>query len=373
LKRRDSIFLVKTFALICLVAGSVAGGDNGYKGFSPAYPSSPGTPRTEIRMPFLQAEKAVNLEVSLSESGQISEIRFKDDVDSLFEKYLSSILNQLTFEPALIDNNNTTSKLPLKMIINPRFRRTEIVFPVNSAREVEDRIFYSEALELNGFELPRIKMFPKYTCDIGIKDSFDLLPFTLEKLTLDSAGQVVDFRNVTTTLPSYTSQIQSASLWSEIMPLRIKGKPAPADCFLLVSFLPQLHYPTKKFLGALDDSTHWTERWRVQLLADTVGLMLPPFPKEFGGNRLALRSSSERFLRGEISATIHIDSLGNARVGFTDSKKADYHKAILSSLREIKFYPAMDYQGRPQKFVGRALFEFKHAPTVRVKYFWLNP
>ena len=343
-----------------------------YQGYSLAFPINSQIPATDISMPNLRNETHFKVIVSVTENGETENLKFSGSPGPLIEKYLSSILSQIEYQPAVYLGSKRACQLPLIIMANPRFRRSEVVFPVSSNFEVPDNSLFYEALRLNKFELPEMLSFPKYYCDLKRSDSLELLPYVLEKLSLDSAGNVLRIKNFSASLEAYSSQIQSAGLWSEFSPLKIDGQARPTDCYLLVSFLPQIHYPAKKMTALERDPSHWTERWRVLLLPDTVGLMAPPLPLEYNIGSITLKHQKHRILSGEVLAAILVDSLGKVKVISTDKKDARYHKAINSAVSGVGFFPAMNFYGEPQKFTGKARFYFTHSAEVRVEYLWLD-
>ena len=345
-----------------------------YQGYSLAVPINSQTPATDISMPIIRNETFFKVIVSVTEYGETENLNFSQSLSPLMEKYLSSILTQIEYQPAAYLGSIISCRLPLIIMAKPRFRNTEVVFPVRSDFEVSDNFLYYEALRLNKFELPEILSFPKYFCGIRRSDSLKLLPYVLEKLSFDSAGNVLKFENFSASIEAkaFSSQIQSASLWSEFSPLKFEGIARPSDCYLLVSFLPQLRYPTKKITAMDIDTSHWAEKWRVRLLPDTVGIMVPPLPIKLNIGSITLRKQKQIHLTGEILATIAIDSLGKARVLSTDRKEAKYHKAINAAVSSVGFFPALSFRGKPRKFIGKARFQFKRSAKVRVDYLWLN-
>lgn len=363
-----------TVAVICglLSVPSISAEPPLYQGYSLAVPLNSQIPATDISMPIIRNETFFKVIVSITENGETESLNFSQSLSPLMDKYLSSFLSQIEYQPADYLGSKRSCQLPLIIMAYPRFRNSEVVFPISSYFEVSDNFLYYEALRLNKFELPEILSFPKYYCDLKRFDSLQILPYVLEKLSLDSAGNVLKSENFSASLEAYTIQIQSASLWSEFSPLKIEGISRPSDCYLLVSFLPQLNYPTKKITALERDTSHWAERWRVMLLPDTVGIMVPPLPLELNIGSITLKKQKQRYLTGEILATISIDSLGKARVMSTDRKDVKFHEAINSAVSSVGFFPSMSFRGKPQKFIGKARFKFTSSAKVRVDYLWLD-
>jgi len=363
-----------TAAIICgcLIVQSIAAEPPLYRGYSLAVPKISQTPPTDISMPILRKETFFNVIVSVTENGETKSLNFSQDLSPQVEEYLSSILSRIEYQPAAYLGSKRSCRLPLIIIAKPRFRNSEVVYPISSNFEVSDNFLYYEALRLNKFELPEILTFPQYYCSLKRSDSLKILPYVLVKLSLDAAGNVSESENFSASFKAeaFSIQIKSASLWSKFSPLKIEGIARPSDCYLLVFFLPQLHYPTKKITAQVRDASHWAEKWRVLLLPDTVGLMVPPLPLELNIGSITIKK--QRHLTGEIIATISIDSLGKARVISTDRKDAKYHQAINSAVSIVGFFPAMNFRGKPQKFIGKARFQFTRSAKVRVEYLWLD-
>jgi len=363
-------------ALICggLSAPSISAEPPVYQGYSLAVPINSQTPATEISMPFIRNETLYKIIVSVSENGETESLSFSQRLNPPIKNYLSSIISQIEYEPAVYLGSKRSCQLPLIIMANPRFRNSVIFFPVSSDFEVSDNLLYYEALRLNKFELPELLSFPQYFCTLKRSDSLKILPYVLEKLSLDSAGNVIKSENFSASIKAeaYSTQIQAASLWAEFSPLKVEGLSRPSDCYLLISFLPQLHYPTKIIAVSESDNSHWADRWRVLLLPDTAGIMVPPLPLELNISTITIRKKQHRYLTGEILATISIDSLGEARVIMIDRKDTEFRQAINSVVSSVGFFPAMSFHGRPQKFTGKARFHFTYSATVRVEYLWLN-
>ena len=356
----------------CLIVQSIAAEPPLYQGYSLAVPKISQTPPTDISMPILRKETFFNVIVSVTENGETKSLNFSQDLSPQVEEYLSSILSRIEYQPAAYLGSKRSCQLPLIIIAKPRFRNSEVVYPISSNFEVSDNFLYYEALRLNKFELPEILTFPQYYCSFKRSDSLKILPYVLVKLSLDAAGNVSESENFSASFKAeaFSIQIKSASLWSKFSPLKIEGIARPSDCYLLVLFLPQLHYPTKKITAQVRDTSHWAENWRVLLLPDTVGLMVPPLPLELNIGSITIKK--QRHLTGEIIATISIDSLGKARVISTDRKGAKYHQAIKTAVSSVGFFPAMNFRGKPQKFIGKARFQFTRSAKVRVEYLWLD-
>jgi len=369
---KDRQFKVLLYAMLAFAmsAAPVYSERPVYYGISPAYPKSAEIPPSELRFPFIIGQRTIPFTLEIDQSGTIKKALPQLTVDSFLVKYVLSSLVKLQFEPAVINGAKAASNLPILIILNPRFRSTTIEFPVDAATHVKSRSLYFKALESCGAVLPRITKFPSYFCDLSRADSLKQLPFALLCLDLDESGQVKSSEIVNTNLPAFSAQIQSAALWAVFDPLKLNNEASPCRCFLIVSFFPQLEYPTGEINSLKDTVFEWYDRWRVQLLPDTVGLMLPPLPRNNDISELNI-TGKEGFFLGEVVANLSIDTLGNVRVRSIDTKKPPMQKAIVSTLKNIKFYSAMNFSGDAVPFEGTAKFSFQSRTSVRVDYFWL--
>jgi len=151
----------------------------------------------------------------------------------------------------------------------------------------------------------------------------------------------------------------------------VEKKPIACSSFLLVTFFPQVQYPTGEINSNADSVSVWYDKWRVQILPDTVGLMTPPMPKESQFMELTLEKEF-RVLSGEVFANLIVDTLGNITVRSTDTKKPVYHKAIRSALKDLKFFPSERFDGTSVEFSGTAKFLFNINNSVNVHFLWLD-
>jgi len=372
-------FLKRRKILVCLICAAsfifagreVRSERPEYHGLSLAYPKDSVLPTIDQAMPFLMGERIFQMNLEITDKGVIKSALPAQKEDSVLAQYVSSSLIKIHFEVTLKSDKPVSSILPVIVTINPRFRTTDMIFPVNAFTEIKSRSLYFQALEKNGIVLPRLRKFPSYFCDLKMSDSLKYLPFALIKIDLDSSGEVNSTEPVSTSLPAFTRQIESAVLWADFDPLELNGKPAACACYLILSFLPQLIYPTETIEFKADATAAWFDHWRIQLIPDTVGLMLPPLPQKQGIDELSVPGRPKSF-GGEVIAVLTVDTLGAIFVNSTDSKDAKPHRAIIAALKSAKFFPATDYSGHPVFFDGSAKFTFSNSDIVRVEYFWLK-
>jgi hypothetical protein len=216
-----------------------------------------------------------------------------------------------------------------------------------------------------------MKKFPSYFCSFKTPDSLAVLPYALLKLELEESGKVISVAVVKSTLPGFASQIQSAALWGEYIPMLVDGKPVATSCFLLALFLPQLKYPAAPIDAKADSMVTWYDKWRVRIIADTVGLLNPAMPKVQGIDELTIMGE-DRYLMGVVNAGLAIDVNGNVRFTGSDTKQDKLNNAVKASIEGLRFYPAVSFAGEVKSFSGTARFKFSNRANVRVDYLWLE-
>ena len=340
-------------------------------GFAPAMPLSTQLPPFETLVPTTMHERTVDLTLMIDETGKVKGAVAEKAADSQFAGYVLSSVEKIPFEPALKSGAKISSRLPIRFSYNPRYRSAKVEYAVDSMLNVASNYLYYRALELNGITLPKVMMFPSYFFKVSRADSLKILPYVLLKIKLDENGKLIESEMHESTMPAHTDQISSAALWGEYTPLLIEGKMSPCICYLLVSLLPQIQYPTKPVNFETDTMLQWYDHWRVRILPDTIGLVHPALPTVQKIDVLPLVGTEKLEFAG-ISAILVVDSVGNAAVGLTDTKKAELNKAVRSMLKNTRFFPATDFSGKHVGFRGAARINFESRANARIEYRWLN-
>ncbi len=342
-----------------------------YYGLAPAYPKSEELPLYDSTFPFIMKEQSILLQLEIDQTGLFKKALPDSSTDTVISKYVLSSLRKVSFEPATKSGKPVLSVLPVRATVQPRFRNTVVEWPVNVNFEITNRHLYFLALKLLGTELPKIKKFPPYFCNLKLTDSLKHLPFALLSVNLNETGEFNSSEIVETNLPAYVRQIQSAALWAEFSPLMLDNKAVPSAGFLLVSFFPQLQYPTTHLEIKGDSIYPWYERWRVQFLPDTAGLMMPAMPTHQEVGNLTIKGKNRR-LYGEFIANLLVDTLGNVRTGSIDINNPPLQQALNLALKDVKFFPATAYNGELKSFQGKATVSFDGTSNIQIEYLWLN-
>ncbi len=324
----------------------------------------------ESNVPYYRLERLVTIILDIDENGNNTGVMSESSSDSAFVTYTQAWFETIKFEPAMFGGKKVSSRLPVILQFRPRVRFPDIFFPVDSTGAVIDADLYFKAFGLNDIRLPRIEEFPRYFCDLKWSDTSLIFKYALTKLALDESGRVTDIQEVSSTFPAFTSQIMSAILWADFSPAVVLGTPVPAECFVLISFFPQISYPAPVWRRSDIDSLPPLERFRVRLLPDTVGLLSKPLPSKVPGDEFAL-AGKHTALRDTVSAVVRIDTTGHASLGRTSKARKGTGKAVHQVAAQLRFFPALDYQGHPHSFSGLVSFIFQASSKIRIVYHWL--
>ncbi len=344
----------------------------GHFGFEPAYPSAFGRPELvmESNQPYLRFEQTVTIVLGIDKEGGVTSVVAKRSSDSAFAEYARAWLKSIRFEPATFEGKEVPSHLPVILQLRPRVRLPEIYFPVDSAGGIADADLYFKTFAINDISVPQLEEFPPYFCDLKVSDSSVLPKYVLIKVDLDESGRVTEVEEVSSTYHAFSRQVMSAVLWARFSPAAVRGSPVPAECFVLVSFFPQVNYPTPVWRRSDLDSLDPLASFRVRLLPDTVGLMAKPLPARASGEEFTL-AGKHAVIRDTVSAVVSVDATGRASVRRFTEAREEMRQAVFDLGARLRFFPALDYLGRPHRFSGLVSLIFQGSPKIRIVYHWL--
>ncbi len=336
----------------------------------PTFEPDPGALDTKM-------ERTVAFTLTVTAGGRVAEVEIDRPADSLYRSRYVDYLESLRFEPGLKDSVRVAMQLPLLMQVGAPGDSPTLFFPVQRNRAVMETGLYLRALSLNGVEPAAILSFPPYHGAVTIADTALLYPYIILRLELDETGAVTAIDPVFSSAPGINDQLRSAANWATYAPMKINGRAVASTNYLVVSFFPGISYPTCCLEAGRTDSLPILDRARMQLVPDTFGLMNKPIPiAAWTGIQAATHAD---FLDGRFyAARVSIDTLGKAFL--VDSSpysrdSTDYKKAkgtCQRAIEKIRFYPAVDYQGRPCVYTGLTYLTYESGTNVRIWYDWLT-
>jgi len=363
-------FILLLFQLmICMSTYADTDRPNLY-GFAPAYPTEvPELFVSNVKPPYITIETQYILLLNIDDNGKVKTFTPVNDKDSLVWKYFLNYFSDCRFEAALLNNKKISSILPVKIIINPRINSPDCYFPIDLSLKINDPDLYYLAYQYNNITFPSVAYFPKYFCNIDWNDTLDIYPFVLLQLDLNKTGEVINVKEVLSTYSNYTMTIKSASLWSEFSPAKVNDSNISSNPFLLVSYFPQLYYPTKKFYNEKSDSISIHEKLRVKLIPDSINILQKPIPRTVEGDKIAI-SNIPRVLNDTLSLFITVDTSGHAKINRSGKNSKDIYRIIKDVFSRVEFYPAIGFDGKPVKYSGIVRLIIKGSEKVRIEYLW---
>ena len=317
------------------------------------------------------AERLVPLALLIDSSGRVVGIEARSPADQPYAAYYADFLEQFRFEPGLRDGQISDMTLLVELQVGAPGSEPIVRFPVDPNRAVLRSDQYWRAFAELGIEVPALVSFPSYDYRLRDSNRWRRYPFKVYRVELDSAGAVLSSEPVRATNPYYGRQIKSAIHWGEYSPLRIDGQAYRASCFLIVSLYPMVDYPSEPLFPDSSAILSSWDRARVQLVPDTLGLLLPPVPKrEWSGEIL---DSFHQGLTPElVSNRLVIDSSGQGRLGAIST---DFHRArrvLLERSHNILFLPATRLDGSTEPFVDIVYLRYLDESNVRIWFNWLG-
>jgi hypothetical protein len=230
---------------------------------------------------------------------------------------------------------------------------------------------YRGTYPLNNITPPSIERFESYYGTPNLDTTAEMYRYLLLAVDLDATGRYLDARTVLSTYPAFEKQLLNALLWSRFVPATVKGEPIASTLYLCVSFFGTIAYPTTDWPPAPGDSVNPLARLRIRTYADRVGLMSPPIPKHYPPELFAL-GPEHTLQRDTVYARLEIDTSGHAHFLGCDRTGPEVRAAVREAVHNSEFFPAVDFEGRRQKYRGSATFALTGTPNVRIRYLWLE-
>ena len=339
--------------------------------FAPPYPRYLPPFASDVKAPILQIEAIETLYLHVDEQGLVHQLTADSTGHSGLVKYVEDYLCSIEFVPALFRGQEVSSILPVEVRLRAGDGRPRFEFPIDSAGSPGDGRLYFATFPLNDITLPGVVRFPSYYGTPYQDTLNEMYPYLLMVVDLDSSGQYVDSRMLASTFPMFERQLLTALLWSEFKSATVKGKTTTSAMYLLVSFFGSVAYPTTIWPPVSSDTANLLDRLRIRTFANRVGLLTPALPKRYPHDTYPL-GANHSFRRDTVVAFIVIDTSGHARVLSCDPTHRELRLAVREAVHNSRFYPALDFEGKPQKFKGSAVYEFNGTPNVRIRYHWLK-
>lgn len=339
--------------------------------FAAPYPQSTPSFVGAGSAPLLQQVSSIEIVLEIDAGGAVANVSMETSAHERMALYIGTYIEQLQFVPALFQEQKVASRLPIEVVLWPGERRPIFSFPLDSLGQLINRRLYESCLELNDITPPRVKRFESYYAVPNMDTSAGVYRYVLFAIDLDSSGAVLERSILVSTYPVFDEQVKTAILWSEFAPAVAKGRSIPSTLYLMVSFFGATAYPTPLWPPDPDSVSNQLEFLRLREFADRSGLMALPQAQRLPSNIFPLGPDYPVRL-DKFSARVRIDTLGRCQLLDFEKTHKEIGRALRQVVPKIKFFPALDFNGRPQTYTGRALFEFTSEANVRVDWTWLR-
>jgi len=377
-------------------------------------PSPPATPPHVhgVNVPLLATEGGKDLSVELprlrnrertpvvlffDNQGRVDSTILIPDPDTAWQQSVTASVEGLRFLLSEQDESRPPS-LTIATRHLPRTRSAELVFPLDETGRVADPNLLIWTLEFNEHYLPDIRYFPSYACDLGPDNPDKGMKYVLFRVSLDSTGAVIDRQLVSTNYSAFVDQINSLLLYAQFSPAMIDLEYQDCEFFLMVSFFHHTLYPTLPFgpvadsLSEIDDreqprATLKTRLRRqriassgpepyytplqVRVLPAAEGIVSLPLPHPELTDSVAT-GILFRYLGGNQTALISIDTLGKTRLLSTSAGNRETKKAVTAFVNALRFYPAISSDGAKKRYRGLVELGMNGTTTAAVRYLWLE-
>jgi hypothetical protein len=372
--RYNTLFLVLTIFVLMLGFFTELHAKGSFNDVKFPHPKSIPVWNTQAQWRIEKDVVRVTAILKVDSKGLVTHASAPDSAHAKLFSYVEEFLKRLIFTPLTIDGKKGEGAVPVRVVFQPGMGYVDLELANDSTGAIADPILYDSMAALNGYAAPRIEKFPSYNCGLSYRDKFAVPPFILFKVASDTSGNITDAKLVKSTMPALTSQLQSAVRWAKLVPAKSDTLPLQSNPYLAVFFFPGINYPTRSFV--VESSVQGAsilEKSQLRLLPDTSKYLFLPIPKNPPYDSMYLRKTKAPSGLESLIASIQIDSSGNTSIHFPPRLSPSALTELKDITSSLKFYPALNFSGRPVPFYGTIRLEFTDSTLVRIWYEWLSP
>ena len=338
-------------------------------GFSLPYPYYMPKYKVDTSVALVSNGLPLNVRLTVDTSGAVTSIATADPARAEELAPYRNYLMQTRFRPGLIDTLPTVSRITIQLLADSLSGPPAVAFPVEPNRSIAAPSLYWQSMAERDIEPARLVSFPRYYYEFQNDSFWRKYPFMVFRVELDSTGDVLEALPVSSPGSAFVDQIRTAIHWGEYAPGRVNGRAVASSPYLIISMIPMVDLPAPAVTVDSDDREDSFDRFRVRLVPDTAGVVLPPILK-----RLWSGPIGDRFHQGGpediIPGRVRVDSLGIVRSLnlFTDFWKA--RGLVAAKARDDTFYPAFGLDGTARSSTGSIFIEYTDESNVRIWFDW---
>lgn len=312
------------------------------------------------------------LTLEVDSQGKVIALRADKVLAVAWQKRLNDYLGRFTFKPGKINGQSSIPPLLVRLSVDLTDSLICLEFPIDTLGRVRDPLLYERNLTLAGVTLPSISKFPWYHAVFKNPDSVHVLPYVLTSLKFDQRGRSTSAKVVGSNYPGFKQQLASAALYGDYRAGKTPGGKAIRKAFLLTTFIPTSHYPTKPWTSGSADSLDLHDRLALRLVPDTVGIMIPPMPISRAPHIINFRPKSLERTK-ELALAVRIGDDGRIRTAVSPATESGLYPLAMAIEGQIKFYPALGFDGRTRNFDSVVYIRPEGESSVRISLAWLGP
>ncbi len=312
------------------------------------------------------------LTLEVDSQGKVTTVRADKLLAAAWQKRLNDYLRRFSFKAGKINGQNSIPPLLVRLSVDMTDSLICLEFPLDTLGRVRDPLLYERNLQLAGVTLPSISKFPWYHAVFKDPDSVHVLPYVLTSIKFDQRGRCTSAKVVGSNYPGFKQQLASASLYGDYRAGKTPGGKAVRKSFLLTTFIPTSHYPTKSWTAKSVDSLDQHDRLALRLVPDTVGIMIPPMPVSRTALTLNFRPPNIERMK-ELALAVRIDDDGRVRTAVSPATGSGLYPLAMAIENQIKFYPALGFDGRTRNFDSVVYIRPEGESSVRISLAWLAP
>lgn len=341
------------------------------KGVALAYPQQQSVEVPVSMTIGLPHEIRIPVDITVSELGKVKFVKLPFIEDSVYRGSFDSLLAHIEFVPGLRNGEPSEQILPLDLALRPGATRLGILSPVSAdSLVVTSAAEYACALDVNKVPVPKIQKLGPYGFPGIVPSTAVALPSVVARISVSQSGRPRNVEIVNSTIEGQNDQLQSLLNWATFV---IDAKPATAteDYYAAFVFHPGVSYPTKRFSAVAHDTIRSARDFLVQILPDTLGLLVPPLPRLFTGDSVSIAEATKK-LYGRVAIDLDIDTAGLVTIKRISRKERPVKRLVDLTFGQLTFYPALGFDGRPRSFSGLLYLDFEGSAIIRVHAAWLR-
>ncbi len=339
-------------------------------GMALAYPKQQSVEVPRSLTARLSYEIRIPVDVLVSELGKVKSVSLPVIEDSTYRGALDSLVSVVEFVPGLIRGKPSEQILPLEVVLRPGASAINIISPVTQDSAVTTSAAdYAQALSVNNVTVPKVQKMGPYGFPGIVSSSAVALPSVVAKISISSSGSVSEIEIVQSTIQGQNDQIRSLLNWATFTAVPKSADPF-AVFYVAFIFHPAASYPTRRVSAVASDTARSAPDFLVQILPDTVGILVPPLPRLFDGDSVSIAEATKK-LYGRVAIELDFDTAGVATIKRISRKERPVKRLVDLAFDQLKFHPALGFDGRPRNFSGLLYLDFEGSAIVRVHPLWL--